>query len=102
MKGFGILFIIFGVCTFLYGLYTAAGHNPIVKMGAVIKKLNLPKNELKHLGHLVQIFSIPLLLSGISGLFYEDENIVPAIVLVVGLVITIILVVRNGKKNDNK
>ena len=61
MEGFGILFIIFGSCIFLYGLYIARGHNPIVKTGYVIKRLNLPKDQLNHLGKLVEVFSIPFL-----------------------------------------
>ena len=99
MQPFGILFIIFGVCVFLYGVFIAAGHNPIVRYGYVgVQKLKLSKEELKSLGKKVEIFSLPIILTGISGLLFEEENITPLFVLIISLVITIIIVVKKSKK----
>lgn len=102
MQGFGILFIAFGVCTFLYGVYIAAGHNPLVKRGTVITRLNLSKEELKHVGKITEVMSIPITLTGISGLFFEEENIIPVVVLVVGVTLTIIIIRSIRKKKEEK
>ena len=96
MKEFGILFIIFSIGVFLMGIYFYTGHfNRKIFWRAMWNNMTKPK--IINLGRSVIGVSIPLFLTGISALFFLEENIIPLIVFVVSLFLVILLLRRYFK-----
>ena len=90
MQGYGILMIIFGSVLSLSGLYIYTGHNSELLLWKGYNK-NTTKKQLKQIGKYIIAVSISLIISGICGLFYQEENIIPVIVLLVSLILSIII-----------
>ena len=91
MQNFGILFIIFGICTFLMGIYFYTGHfNKEIFWRAYWG--NMTKVKLRNVGIGLFGVSTTILLTGITALFFEEENIVPLIVATVSFIIMILIV----------
>lgn len=89
MQNFGILFIIFGIGVFLMGLYFYTGHfNKELFWRAMWK--NITKTQIIKVGRATIGVSLSITLTGISALFFENESIIPLLILVVSLVIVIL------------
>ncbi|MBQ9314502.1 MAG: hypothetical protein IJ220_05865 [Clostridia bacterium] len=70
MSGFGILFLIFGICVFLVGLYMYTGHKlDILTWRAAYKNLDI--DQWKNIGKWTMITSIFILLLAIVGLIFN-------------------------------
>ena len=72
MSGFGIFFIIFGICVLLTGLYAFTGH----KLGILTARpsfKNLKKEEWKNIGKWTMIVSIFIILIGVLGIIFNVE-----------------------------
>ena len=70
MSGFGILFLIFGICVFLVGLYMYTGHKLDILTWRVAYK-NLDIDQWKNIGKWTMITSIFILLLAIVGLIFN-------------------------------
>lgn len=99
MEGFGILFIIFGLATFLVGLAFYHGHfSKEIFWQARWKSIT--KDQIKTVGNATMWISVDIFLTGLTGLFFEEENITPVIVLLVLIILTIIILKRKYKQNS--
>ena len=90
MEGFGILFIIFGVATFLVGLAFYHGHFSKEIFWRACWK-NITKAQLKIVGRATMGISICFILTGVISLLFKEENIIPVIVLIISIILTIII-----------
>ena len=93
MQNFGILFIIFGIGVFLMGIYFYTGHfNRKIFWRAMWKNMTKPK--IINLGRTTIGISIPITITGISALFFEQESIIPLFILIISLIIVILFLRR--------
>ena len=70
MSGFGILFLIFGICTLLVGFYMFTGHKlDILTWRAAYKNLN--ESDWKNIGKWTMITSIFIFALAIVGLIFN-------------------------------
>lgn len=70
MSGFSILMIIFGICTFLTGLYMFSGHKlEMLSWKAAYKNLN--KNQWKNLGKWTMIVTVIPIILAILGIIFD-------------------------------
>ena len=70
MSGFGILFLIFGICTLLVGFYMFTGHKlDILTWRAAYKNLN--ESDWKNIGKWTMITSIFIFALAIAGLIFN-------------------------------
>ena len=70
MSGFGIIMIIFGLCTFLTGLYAYTGHKiGILTSRPAFKDLNII--DWKNIGKWTIIVSLFILIIGIIGIIFN-------------------------------
>ena len=72
MSGFGILFIIFGVCVFLTGLYAFTGHKIAILTERPSFK-NIDINDWKNIGKWTMITSILIIIIGVLGIILNIE-----------------------------
>ena len=72
MSGFGILFIIFGVCVFLTGLYSFTGHEIWILTGRAAFQ-HLTKDQWKNIGKWTMIASIFIILIGVLGIIFNVQ-----------------------------
>ena len=72
MSGFGIFFIIFGICVLLTGLYTFTGHELGILTARPAFK-NLKKEEWKNIGKWTMIVSLFIILIGVLGIIFNVE-----------------------------
>ena len=70
MNGFSIFMVIFGICTFLVGLYVFGGHKIELLSWKVAYK-NLTKGEWKNIGKWTMIVSIIPFILAIIGFFLD-------------------------------
>ena len=97
MQNFGILFIVFGIGVFLMGIYFYTGHfNKKIFWRAMWKNMTKPK--IINVGRATIGVSIPIILTGISSLFFEQESIIPLLVLIISLLTVILFLRRYFKK----
>ncbi len=72
MSGFGIFFIIFGVCVLLTGLYAFTGHSiDIMTLRPGFR--NLKKKDWIRIGKWTMIVSVFIILIGILGIIFNFE-----------------------------
>ena len=90
MLGYGVLMLIFGVLLMLAGIYIYSGHNSEVLLWKGYNK-HTTKKELKNIGKYVITVSISLMISGISGLFFQDDSLIPIIILFISLLLSLII-----------
>ena len=70
MSGFGILFLIFGICTLLVGFYMFTGHKlDILTWRAAYKNLN--ESDWKNIGKWTMITSIFIFALAVVGLIFN-------------------------------
>ena len=70
MSGFGILFLIFGICVFLVGLYMFRGHKlDMLTWRAAYKNLDI--DQWKNIGKWTMITSIFIFALAIVGLIFN-------------------------------
>ena len=72
MSGFGIFFIIFGICVLLTGLYAFTGHELGILTARPAFK-NLKKEEWKNIGKWTMIVSLFIILIGVLGIIFNVE-----------------------------
>ncbi len=70
MNGFSIIMIVFGICTFLFGLYIYTGHDVCSLLWRAQYK-NLTKGEWKNIGKWTMIVSIVPFILSIVGYFID-------------------------------
>ena len=101
MNGYAIIMYAFGFCVFLAGIYVYTGHDGILTRG-YYKKAS--KDYLKFIGRTIMITSIAPILSGLSTLLIDEDNIwLPLVVLlgfmILGFIISILL--KRGSNENN-
>jgi uncharacterized membrane-anchored protein len=89
--------IVFGVLLFIAGLYIYTGHNSEILLWRGYNP-NRTKKELKQIGTGVIVIGLSPLISGITALFFEDDSIIPLIVMFIIMIIAIIIAVKLYKK----
>lgn len=83
MQGFGILMIVLGGFTILCGIYFVTGHYSEVLLWRTHKRLN--KDELRYLGKVTMFTGLGIVLTGLSGMFLEEDSFVPIIFMFVAI-----------------
>ncbi len=72
MSGFSILFLIFGTCVLLIGLYMYTGHKvDMLTWRAAFRNLSI--NEWKNIGKWTMISSIIIYIIAILGIIFKFE-----------------------------
>jgi len=84
MNGFAIIMYVFGFLIFLSGIYVYTGHDKILARG-YYKPAS--KEYLKFIGRTLMIISISPVLSGLSTLIIDEENIWLPLVVFLGFMI---------------
>lgn len=97
MEGFGILMIIFGAILSICGIDIYRGHNRELLLWRGYNP-NRTKRELRQIGRALLIISSCLIITGIISLFFEEDSIIPIIILVVSLTLGIVLSIVINKK----
>ena len=97
MKGYAVLFFIFGILIILMGIYIYTGHDDLLIRGYYKKR---SKAYLKYLGKVVIIVGFCPIISAISALIIKEDSFIPFLILIVSVILSFVFSVKYLKGGE--
>ena len=96
MDEYAILMLVFGVLILLAGIYIYTGHNSHLLLWKGYNR-HATKSYLRKVGSSTMIAALAPILSGFSAIFFEEESIIPFIILATFIVVFITSLILKNK-----
>ena len=91
MTYYVIIMIVFGLLVILSGFHIYKGHDTLLWRGYYKKR---SKGYLKYVGKLTMLIGLVMIITNISGLFFEEMSFIPILLMIIGIVLSFIIYIK--------